>query len=279
MIERRITFIIGDEGIPSWKLNQLKTLAGYFRAVVVMQNVTHLCQANAEQPVRIMSLGCMPGDLCQLVIEGSDAELAYMVLTDFVAEQFLLVKTSGKKKNRNACSVDSRDKTNTAFYLPFELVISTRDLQVEEIDLVQPTEAKEMVLARLCQMLNPENPDLLLQLMQERERVSSTCMGNGIALPHIMSSEIKQPAMALIQLPHAIEWGSNRGPVTRVIAMALPYPAQRPHIEAFAHFSQALLAPEYCRLLTENIQAEALKALLLHTLSRPFTASCDTPKG
>ncbi len=177
MIERRITFIIGDEGIPSWKLNLLKTLAGYFRAVVVMQNVTRLCQANAEQPVRIMSLGCMPGDLCQLLIEGSDAELACMVLTDFVAEQFLLVKTSGKKKNRNACSVVSSDKANSAFYLPFDMAVSTQTVLAEQISLIQPIEVKEKMLSRLCQMLNLDNPTLLLELMLEREQVSSTCMG------------------------------------------------------------------------------------------------------
>ncbi|MGF1717434.1 PTS sugar transporter subunit IIA [Photobacterium chitinilyticum] len=278
MIERRITFIIGDEGIPSWKLNQLKILAGYFRAVVVMQNVTRLCQANAEQPVRIMSLGCMPGDLCQLLIEGSDAELACMVLTDFVAEQFLLVKTSGKKKNRNACSVVRSDKANSAFYLPFEMVILTQAVSAEQINLIQASDVKEMLLPRLCEMLNPDNPALLLEMMQEREQISSTCMGNEIALPHIMSVEIKQPAMAVIQLSQPVEWGSNRGPVTRLIAMVLPAPARRPHIEAFAHFSQALLEPDYCRLLTENTEPEAIKAVILHTLSRPFTVSCDTPK-
>lgn len=270
MIERRITFIIGDEGIPAWKLNQLKTLAGYFRSVVVMLDVTYLRRANVEQTVRIMSLGCMPGDLCQLLIEGSDAELACMVLTDFLAEQFTLVKTSGKKKNRNACSVDSDDEGNSTFYLPFEMKFTSQVLGEGLANEDKASQAKEKLLARLCRMLNPEKSAVLLKLMLKREQVSSTAMGNGIALPHIMSAEIQQPAMAVIQMPRPIEWGSNRGPVTRLIAMTLPAPAQRPQTQAFVHFSQALLEPEYCHLLTGNNEPEALKAIILHTLSRPF---------
>ncbi|MCW8329182.1 PTS sugar transporter subunit IIA [Photobacterium sp. SDRW27] len=271
MIERRITFIIGDEGIPSWKLNQLKTLAGYFRAVVVMQNVTRLGQAHVEQPVRVMSLGCMPGDLCQLLIEGVDAELACMVLTDFLAEQFTLVRTSGKKKNRNACCIDSHDKGNCTFYLPFEMRFANKVLEKKQAVVgKEACQAKKELLSLLCQMLAPEKSSVLLDLMLKREEVSSTCMGNGIALPHIMSPEIEQPAIAVIQLPQPVEWGSNHGPVTRLIAMTLPAPPQRPHIQAFAHFSQALIEPEFCRLLTENTEPEALKAVILHTLSRPF---------
>ncbi|MGF1758192.1 PTS sugar transporter subunit IIA [Photobacterium sagamiensis] len=269
MIERRITFIIGDEGIPAWKLNQLKTLAGYFRAVVVMQNVTRLRQANAEQPVRIMSLGCMPGDLCQLLVEGSDAELACMVLTDFLAEQFTLVKTSGKKKNRNACCVESTDPENHTFYLPFEFQFTTEVLDQTDMEWDKGAD-KEKCLAQLCRMLSPQKSTRLLELMLKREVVSSTCMGHGIALPHVMTAEIEQPAMAVIQLPKPVEWGSNRGPVTLLVAMILPAPAQRPHIQAFVHFSQALLEPEFCRLLTENTEPEALTAVILHCLSRPF---------
>lgn len=266
MIERRITFIIGDEGSPAWKLNQLKKLAGYFRAVAVMLNVTNLRQANVEQTIHMMSLGCKPGDLCQLLVEGSDAELACMVFTDFLAEQFMLVKTSGKKNNRNACCVDSSDKANSTFYLPFDMKFTSQKLVGDEY----VNEDKPALLAQLCNMLNIKKSALLLELMLKREAVSSTVMGNGIALPHVMSAEIEEPAMAMIQTMQPVEWESNRGPATRLIAMILPAPAQRPHIQAFAHFSKSLLDPDFCQLLTDNTESEALKAIILHTLSRPF---------
>jgi len=266
MIKRRITFIIGDEGIPTSELNQLKILANHFRAVVVMLNITHLRQANIEQTVRMMSLGCKQGYLCQLLIEGSDAELACMVFIDFLSEHFILLNSSHKKKNRNVCCVDSSDESNSTFYLPFEMNFTSQELVGNEY----VSEGKSALLAQLCNMLNIKKSELLLDLMLRREEVSSTAMGNGIALPHVMSAEIKEPAMAMIQTMQPIEWKSNQGPVTRLIAMVLPAPAQRPHIQAFSHFSKSLLDPDFCHLLTDNTESEALKAIILHTLSRPF---------
>ncbi|WP_064609247.1 PTS sugar transporter subunit IIA [Photobacterium sp. J15] len=274
MIERRITFVIGDEGIPVWKLNQLKTLAGYFRSVVVMMNITRLLQANVEETFRVMSLGSRPGDLCQLLIEGSDAELACMVLTDFVAEQFSLVKTGSRKKSRYALCVESHDENNPTFFLPFEMSFTYQEL-TDEVGV----EDKSALIERLCRMMvsgiEPEKVEhkasLLFDLLSKREAVSSTAMGNGIALPHVMSDAIEQPAMAVIRLPKPVDWASNRGSVSLLIAMLLPAPPQRPHIQAFSHFSRSLLEPDFCQLLTANRVPDALKAVILHTLSKAFS--------
>lgn len=266
MIERRITFIIGDEGIPVWKLSKLKMLASYFRSVVVMLNVTQLNQANVEQTIRMMSLGCNPGDLCQLFIAGSDAELACMVFTDFLAEQFMLVNTTGNKHRRNTCCIDSNDASNNTFYLPFKLDFTSRifpESQYENAD-------KPALLGQLCEMISAEKSAQLLQLMLKREAVSSTLMGNGIALPHVITAEIDKPAIAMILTTQPIIWRSNRDSATRLIAMILPAPVHRQHIQACAHFSRSLLEPAFCQLLTANKEPEALKAIILHSLSRPF---------
>lgn len=266
MIERRITFIIGDNGIPAWKLSQLKTLAGYFRSVIIMLNITHRRQANIAQTIQIMSLGCKPSDLCQLLIEGTDAEQAYMVLTDFIAEHFILVNTHKQKKIHHTGWLEDDDGNNNYFYLPFKMKFTSQVLNVDG----PLNEEKPALLAELCSMLNIEKSALLLDLMLKREAVSPTAMGNGIALPHVMSAEIERPAMAMIQTIQPVEWGGDQGPVTRLIAMALPAPAQRQHIQAFSHFSKSLLDPIFCHFLTDNTESKTLKTIILHTLSRPF---------
>ena len=262
MIERRITFTLDTEGLPAWKLNRLKTLASYFRSVVVIHNISQLRMANAEQAMRMMSLGSMPGDLCQLMIEGSDAELACMVLTDFVSEHCHLVCTGHRhlSQREGKGSIALPFDYELSFFPPLsQLSVST----VEKVDVLTH-------ISRLCVPNQTEKANRLLAQMQAREAVSSTAMGNGVALPHILTPDVDVPSLVMAPLEQALDWGSKRGPVSCVIGMVLPAPPQREHLLAFSSFSKRLLEPDFCQLLTEGARPEVLRAVVLDSLSQPF---------
>ncbi|KHT65232.1 hypothetical protein RJ45_02220 [Photobacterium gaetbulicola] len=262
MIERRITFTLDDEGLPVWKLNRLKTLAGYFRSVVVIHNISQLRIANAEQAMRMMSLGCMPGDLCQLMIEGSDAELACMVLTDFVSEHCHLVCTAHRRLSQR----ESKAKIALPFAYELSQLPQLSQFTVSSLD-------KNDILTQISRQCAPGQPDkatCLLKQMQAREAVSSTAMGNGVALPHILTPDVEIPIVVLAPLAQPVEWGAKRGPVSCVVGLVLPAPPQREHLLAFSSFSKRLLEPDFCQLLTEHSRPEVLKAVVLDSLSLPF---------
>ena len=262
MIERRITFTLDVEGLPAWKLNRLKTLAGFFRSVVVIHNISQLKMANAEQAMRMMSLGSMPGDLCQLMIEGSDAELACMVLTDFVSEHCQLICTGHRH-------ISQREGTG-CITLPFDYELSFLPPLSQ---LSVSTFEKSDVLTEICRQCAPNQPtkaNRLFEQMEAREAVSSTAMGNGVALPHILTPNVDVPSLVIAPLEQPLDWGSKRGPVTCVVGLALPAPPQREHLIAFSSFSKRLLEPDFCQLLTEEARQEVLRAVVLDSLSLPF---------
>ncbi|MGF1735907.1 PTS sugar transporter subunit IIA [Photobacterium satsumensis] len=262
MIERRITFTLDDEGLPAWKLNRLKTLAGHFRSVVVIHNISQLRMANAEQAMRMMSLGSMPGDLCQLMIEGSDAELACMVLTDFISEHSHLICTG----HRHLSQLEGKGK----IVLPFDYELSHIP-QLSQFSVVSLDKSDVLMqISRQCAPNQPDKANRLLEQMQAREAISSTAMGNGVALPHILTPDVEVPTLVLAPLEQPIEWGSKRGPVSCVVGLVLPAPPQREYLLAFSSFSKRLLEPDFCQLLTENARPEVLRAVVLDSLSQPF---------
>lgn len=258
-IERRITFIIGHEGLASWKLNRLKTLTSFFRSVVILQNITIAKAANTEYTLKVISLGCKENDLCQLWIEGSDAELACMVFTDFIAEQFEIVNTFIKHKEPNSKSIIDNHPT---FHLPFSINYNFEAIQVHSgIE-------KNRLISKISATLNQTVEQDIFEAMLKREEISSTGIGNSIAIPHIMIESIKKPAMVVLHLNKPINWNSNLGEINLIIAMLIPAPPTLEMLQAFTKIARALLNPINCNFLTSTVEPEAIKAILFHIMAR-----------
>ncbi|SON49491.1 PTS sugar transporter subunit IIA [Vibrio tapetis] len=262
MIERRITFILPKDGFVSWKVNRLKTLGSMFRSVILLVNHTRDARANAEQTLQVMALGGREHDLCQLHIEGTDAELACMVMTDFIADQFTLVNTAHKSNVKTNIELIKQLPT---FDLPFELNFTFKYLS-------HPN-TKNDVLAHASRMLSPDSVVKMFDALYQRETTSSTAIGHGIALPHVMNDNVDTPSMVVIQLAEEIDWQSKMGNVQFVIALALPKPPERNMIMAFTHLTKSLLHQEYCQVLTSSREPEAVKAILIHRLAQAFPSN------
>ncbi|MGF1767571.1 PTS sugar transporter subunit IIA [Enterovibrio makurazakiensis] len=260
MITRRITFFIGKEGLPAWRLNRLKTLAGHFRSVTIFVNLSQRKSANAEQPMHILSLSALPNDLCQLQIEGNDAELASMVLTAFVEENAVLI--SGGKSS--APIIPSEYET-----LPFHCMIHrVPNAALDKHGLL--AHFALLVAEDECKHGNLVDQETLFDALYKREAVSSTGMGNGIALPHVMLNSIKNAHLMIAATSSPLDWASQRGDVTCVIGLMLPTPPIREHLVAFSGFSQQLIEEEFCGYLTQNKQSDVLELIILNALNVTF---------
>ncbi|MDA0118961.1 PTS sugar transporter subunit IIA [Vibrio sp. T11.5] len=257
MIERRITFVLPEDGFASWKINRLKALSGMFRSVVVLLNVTKWERANIEHPLQIMSLGSQEFDLCQIHIEGSDAELACMVFTNFISDQFTLVNTAHKSNQLTNIALLSNLPT---FHLDFPLSYLHHHSEID-------TKSAAFRLATKC--ITSSNPALICEQFAQREQTSSTAIGHGIALPHIMSEAIDIPSISIVSLTEELDWNSPvQGGVSMIIAIALPHNASRDVLLAFTRLTRSLLDPDYCQLLRTSHEPQALKALLTHKLAQ-----------
>lgn len=259
IIEQSITFIIGNEGFPSWQLKHLKKLASFFRSIINIRNITTAKVINIEHALKVLSIGCKKNDLCQLRIEGSDAELTCMVLTDFISEHFDIVNTFHKYKEKNTLSIIEKHPT---FHLPFSLNYS-----YERIPAHNELE-KYALISKMSTALNKKMAHPIFKAMKQREDISSTGIGNNIAIPHLMIEGISTPAITIVRLDRAINWGSNLGNINLIIAMLIPASATLEVIRAFTKITRSLLDPIKCDFLTSTIEPEAIKAILFHIMAK-----------
>ena len=99
----------------------------------------------------------------------------------------------------------------------------------------------------------------------ERERLGSTALGFGVAIPHGRIKQLKEPACAFVRTAAPIPFEAPDGqPVGLVFAMLVPEHANETHLELLSELAQmfsdpglrsalesAADAPEAHRLITE----------------------------
>ncbi|WP_026958741.1 PTS sugar transporter subunit IIA [Aliagarivorans taiwanensis] len=254
---RSIDFMLGEQALPIQALGELRKLCGYFRSVVVLYNLSRRKRGDAQHRLQLLSVGSQPWDICQLQIEGPDSELAEMVLTEFINEHFCLLRCL----RRSFIGEPKAPALPTTLTPPFELQFHYHRYRQDAL-----YQNKATILATASKLITANFPSKLLQEFEKRESVSATVMGNGIALPHVINEWVPQPALAVIPLPQACDWGSRLGPVSLILALSLPKRPSREMVQAFARLSKATLVPAFCQQLLTCDSPLLLQALLRRTL-------------
>ncbi len=127
--------------------------------------------------------------------------------------------------------------------------------------------SKKRVLEQLGQRLAESSQDLtqdeVFDALLERERLGSTGLGKGIALPHARMSQIAQSVAAFIQLPEGIDFDAiDNQPVDLAFAMLVPEEATEEHLQLLAKLAQMFDDSEFCSGLRSAESAEQLFQLI-----------------
>lgn len=109
----------------------------------------------------------------------------------------------------------------------------------------------------------------LFQAFIERERLGSTAIGHGIALPHIRSQAAKQAMGALMLLDTALDFNAlNQQPVKLLFGLIVPEHASEEHLEILA-----MLAENFSQTQFRNCLLQASTPQTLYQLATQLHAS------
>jgi PTS system nitrogen regulatory IIA component len=114
--------------------------------------------------------------------------------------------------------------------------------------------SKKRVLEQLGQRLAESVPeltqDLVFDALLERERLGSTGLGKGIALPHARMSQVNRAMGAFIKLPEGIDFDAlDGGPVDLAFAMLVPEEATDEHLQLLSKLARMFSGNDFCEAL------------------------------
>jgi PTS system nitrogen regulatory IIA component len=123
-------------------------------------------------------------------------------------------------------------------------------------------------LARRAAELTGEPERAIFDVLLERERLGTTGVGDGVAIPHGKLPNLKKLIGLFARLERPIDFEAiDEQPVDLIFVLLAPEQAGADHLKALARVSRMLRDAQTCEKLRGADNADALFALLTHTES------------
>jgi PTS system nitrogen regulatory IIA component len=130
---------------------------------------------------------------------------------------------------------------------------------------VKATTKKQVLqeMAHKAAMLTQLPERRIFETLTEREKLGSTGMGQGLAIPHGRVAGVEKMTGLFAQLDHPVDFDSmDDQPVDLVFLLLAPEGAGADHLKALARVSRLLRNQAMCEKLRAAPQAATLFALL-----------------
>ncbi len=111
--------------------------------------------------------------------------------------------------------------------------------------------------------LTGQNDRAILEILLQREKLGSTGVGSGVAIPHGKLAKLNKVFGLFARLERPVDFEALDGqPVDLVFLLLAPEGAGADHLKALARVARLLRDPEVARKLRDSRDAEALYAVL-----------------
>lgn len=127
--------------------------------------------------------------------------------------------------------------------------------------------SKKRAIEHLSVLLASHDPDLgqpeVFTMLLNREKLGSTGLGHGVALPHARLEQCKAPIGAMIVLDQPIDFDSPDGELVDLLfSMVVPGESTEEHLQLLSQLAEMFSDDEYCNHLREVEDNAALLELL-----------------
>lgn len=150
-------------------------------------------------------------------------------------------------------------------------------LSADRIVLLVEPGTRDSVLhaaARLIGNASPTQTAAVGESLRQRERLGSTAIGHGVAIPHGRSNAFDEARAAFLKLQHPVDFGATDGePVDLVFAMAVPEHFTQQHLQWLSELAERFADRAYRDALRGAGDVVQLRALLLGTADTASAAA------
>src|SRR3954467_8991823 len=118
-------------------------------------------------------------------------------------------------------------------------------------------------LAARASVLTGQNERAIFEVLLQREKLGTTAVGYGVAIPHGKLPKLERLFGMFARLDRPIDFEALDGqPVDLIFLLLPPEPAGADHLKALARVARLMRTPDTARMLRDSRDAEAIYAVL-----------------
>ncbi len=119
--------------------------------------------------------------------------------------------------------------------------------------------SKRAVMTGLAMLFHALDEDQVLEAVMAREKLGSTGIGYGVAIPHARLKGLSAPLVAVARHHDGIDFDAIDGePVFIVVMLLVPEDSTSEHLKLLARFARALQQEAFRSSLLQAADAEAM---------------------
>ncbi|MFC3033004.1 PTS IIA-like nitrogen regulatory protein PtsN [Pseudoalteromonas fenneropenaei] len=127
--------------------------------------------------------------------------------------------------------------------------------------------SKKRILEYISELAHQQLPDLdqhdILDALLAREKLGSTGIGKGVALPHGRMAAVDKVLVMVLVNQEAIDYDAiDNRPVDIFVALIVPEGDNQTHLQTLAAIADKLRDKEFCRMLRQAQSDEQLFEIL-----------------
>jgi len=132
----------------------------------------------------------------------------------------------------------------------------------ERVLLDSSANNKRALLAEMAELLPSIDQSIALEALLARERLGSTGIGHGVAIPHGRIADLSTPVIVVGRHRQGVDFDAiDDQPVYIVVLLLVPGDEDRTHLELLAHIARILQDQSMRTRLMEASQPEEISNL------------------
>ena len=136
--------------------------------------------------------------------------------------------------------------------------------------LIENPTSKKMIFDKMCNKASEVydiDKKLLLNNLIKREKIGTTTIGNGIAIPHVQNDQISNPLCIVTILSEGLDFDAlDNNPVDLIVFLILPDWSKSENLQILAQVSRLLRNSEITDKLRGCKSEESAFAIISHHL-------------
>ena len=142
-------------------------------------------------------------------------------------------------------------------------------IKINQIQLNNTASSKKKVLESISHIVNDNYPELstnkVFETLINRERLGSTGIGHGVALPHGRLSECTETIGIFISLSTAVDYDAiDKEPVKLLFALLVPDHSTEEHLQILAKLAEFFRNKENRQTLNNATSPESVYNILIN---------------